>query len=196
MNNIKVFSDFTCPFCYIGFSIADKLRKEDPNVAFEWFPFELEPDAPLEGYDFSDEYPIEQIENSYKRILRLGSEYGLVYNNKFKKSNTHRVHKASLYADTQGKFYQFAGEVFRANFEFGKNLGHRQVIDEIAKNVGLDVEEMNKCIDNGDFDKQMKDAHNLVPEYNIESVPTFIVKDDKQVTTLKDYEKFKQDLLV
>lgn len=195
MNNIKVFSDFTCPFCYIGFSIANKLRKEDPSVAFEWFPFELEPDAPIEGYDFSDKYPIEQIEIGYKRINRLGSEYGLVYNNKFRKSNTHRVHKASLYADKQGKFYEFAEEVFKANFEFGKNIGVPEVINEIGKSVGLDVDEMNKCIDNGDFDKQMEEAHNLVPKYNVESVPTFIVKDDKQVTTLKDYEKFKKDLI-
>lgn len=195
MNNIKVFSDFTWPFCYIGFSIANKLRKEDPNVAFEWFPFELEPDAPIEGYDFSDKYPIEQIEIGYKRINRLGSEYGLVFNNKFRKSNTHRVHKASLYADKQGKFYEFAEEVFKANFEFGKNIGVPVVINEIGKSVGLDVDEMNKCIDNGDFDKQMEEAHNLVPKYNVESVPTFIVKDDKQVTTLKDYEKFKKDLI-
>lgn len=195
MNNIKVFSDFTWPFCYIGFSIANKLRKEDPNVAFEWFPFELEPDAPIEGYDFSDKYPIEQIEIGYKRINRLGSEYGLVFNNKFKKSNSNRVHKAALYADKQGKFYEFSKEVFKANFEFSKNIGDLIVINEIAKSVGLDVEDMNKCIDNGDFDKQMKEAHDLVPEYHIESVPTFIRKDDKQVTTLKDYEKFKKDLI-
>lgn len=119
----------------------------------------------------------------------------MVFNNKFKKSNSNRVHKAALYADKQGKFYEFSKEVFKANFEFSKNIGDLIVINEIAKSVGLDVEDMNKCIDNGDFDKQMKEAHDLVPEYNIESVPTFIRKDDKQVTTLKDYEKFKKDLI-
>lgn len=164
-------------------------------MAFEWFPFELEPDAPIEGYDFSDKYPIEQIEIGYKRINRLGSEYGLVFNNKFKKANSNRVHKASLYAEKNNKFYEFSEQVFKANFEFSKNIGDVNIINEIAKSVGLDVEDMNKCIDNGDFDKHMKEAHDLVPVYNIESVPTFIVKDNKQVTTLKDYEKFKRDLL-
>ena len=195
MKSIKVFSDFACPFCYIGFSIADKLRQENPDINFEWFPYELEPDAPIEGYDFSDNYPIEQINMSYKRIMRLGSEYELEYNNKTKKSNTHRLHKASLYANKEGKFYEFAKEAFRAVFEDGKNVGEPVVVNDIGLAAGLNIVEMNRCIDAGNFDEQIEDAKNLATEYNIDSVPTFILEDGKQVTTLKDYEKFKKDLL-
>lgn len=195
MINIKVFSDFACPFCYIGFSIADKLRQENPDINFEWFPYELEPDAPIEGYDFGDKHPIDQIEMSYKRIQRLGAEYGLVYNNKTKKSNTHRLHKASLYANKEGKFYEFAKEAFKAVFEDGKNVGENVVINEVGLAAGLNIVEMNRCIDAGNFDEFIDEAKNLIPKYNIESVPTFILEDGKQVSTLKDYEKFKNDLL-
>lgn len=195
MTNIKVFSDFVCPFSYIGFSIADKLRQENPDINFEWFPYELEPDAPTEGYDFADKHPIEQIEMSYKRIQRLGAEYGLVYNNKTKKSNTHKLHKASLYANKEGKFYEFAKEAFKAVFEDGKNVAEAVVVNEIGLAAGLNIVEMNRCIDAGNFDEFMEEAKNLVPIYNIESVPTFILEDGTQVSTLKDYEKFKNDLL-
>lgn len=195
MSNIKVFSDFACPFCYIGFSIADKLRQENPYITFEWYPFELEPEAPIEGYDFGDKHPMDQIEMSYKRIQRLGSEYGLVYNNKTRKSNTHRLHKASLYAKKEDKFYEFAKEAFKAIFEDGKNVGENIVVNEVGLAAGLNIVEMNRCIDSGNFDEFMDEAKNLVPEYNIESVPTFILEDGKQVTTLKDYGKFKKDLI-
>ena len=195
MTIIKVFSDFACPFCYIGLSIADKLRKENPDVHFEYYPYELDADAPAEGYDFSDEYPMDQIEESYKRINRLGSEYGLVYNNKFKKSNTHRLHKASLYAKKEDKFFEFSREAFKAIFEDSKNLADPKVINDIGLAAGLNIVEMNRCIDAGNFDEFMEESKNLESVYKIESVPTFILEDGTQVTTLNEYKKFKKDLI-
>ena len=195
MINIKVFSDFACPFCYIGFSIADRLRKENKDVSIQYFPYELDPDMPIGGGDLTDSIPQEQIDMSYKRIERLGKEYGLIYNNKIKKFNTTRLHKAALYAETVGKFYEFSKEAFRYIFEFGKNVGDPLIINEIGLYVGLNIIEMNEKIDKGEFDTQMEEAKKLSEDYNIESIPTFIVDEKKYVTLLKDYEKFKQDLL-
>ena len=84
MTNIKVFSDFACPFCYIGFSIANKLIQETPDINIEWLPYELDPDLSLEGVYLTNHIPQEQIDMSYRRIERLGSEYGLIYNSKIK----------------------------------------------------------------------------------------------------------------
>lgn len=195
MKNIKIFSDFACPFCYIGLSIADKLKKENKDLEIEWMPFELSPDLPMEGGDMTESYPMEQIELLYRRINRLGSEYGLVYNNKTKKFNTHRLHKAALYADSVDKYYEFANKAFKAIFEDGKNVGEPSIIDEIASSVGFNVKEMNKQIDEGIFDEHMEKAKELVPVHNIDSVPSFIIDNKKKVTTLKDYKKISVDIL-
>ncbi len=195
MTNIKVFSDFACPFCYIGFSIADKLRKENSDINIEWLPYELDPDLSLEGSDLSDNIPQDQIDMSYRRIRRLGGEYGLIYNNKTKKYNTNRLHKAALFAGSVGKYYEFAKEAFKAIFEEGKNVGDPLIINEIGLVSGINIADMNKSIDEGLFDKEMEDAKNLIPVYDIDSVPSFIVDEKKKVTLLKDYEKFKKDLI-
>lgn len=195
MTNIKVFSDYACPFCYIGFSIIDKLKKNNPDVIIEWMPFELSPDRPFEGTDITKNIPEEQLDMAYKRILRLGSEYDLVYNNKTKSFNTHRLHKASLYANSVDKFYEFSKEAFKTIFEYGKNVADHSIIDEIAVSVGLNVDEMNKQIDEGKFDETMKKAKELVPVHKIDSVPSFIINDDKKVTTLKDYKRITKDIL-
>ncbi|MDR7855095.1 DsbA family protein [Tissierella sp.] len=195
MKNIKVFSDFACPFCYIGFSIADKLRKENPDINFEWLPYELDADLDLEGSDLALHISQDQIDMGYRRIERLGGEYGLIYNNKTKKFNTHRLHKAALYAGTVGKYYEFAREAFKAIFEDGKNVGDPLIINEIGLVSGINIAEMNKSIDEGSYDAQMEEAKNLVDPYEIDSVPSFIVDDKKKVTLLKDYEKFKKDLI-
>lgn len=195
MINIKIFSDFACPFCYIGFSIADKLRKENPEIDIQWLPFLLDPELPLEGGDLKDHVPQEQIDMSYRRIERLGKEYGLIYNNKTKKFNTNRLHLAALYAHQEDKYYEFAGEAFKAIFEDGRNVGDPEIVNEVGLKAGLNIVEMNNCIDNGNFDEIMNEAKNLVPIFDIESVPTFIVDDKKSVTLLKDFERFKKDLL-
>lgn len=195
MKNIKVFSDYACPFCYIGFSIIDKLRQENKDLEIEWMPFELSPNAPLEGREIAKDLPPEQLEMGYRRILRLGSEYGLVYNNKTTSFNTHRLHKASLYANTVDKYYEFSKKAFKAIFEYGKNVAEPSIIDEIASSVGLDVSEMNKQIDEGIFDKHMERAKELVPVHSIDSVPSFIIDDKKKVTILKEYKKIIADIL-
>ncbi len=195
MTDIKIFSDFACPFCYIGFSIVDRLRKENPDINIIWFPYELDPDLSLKGDDLTNHIPQEQINMSYRRIERLGSEYGLVYNNKTKKFNTNRLHKAALYAIKEDKYYEFAKEAFKTIFELGKNVGEPAIVNEIGLSVGLNIVEMNNCIDNGSFDEKMEETRSLIPVYGVESVPTFIVDDKKKVELLKDYEKFKNDLL-
>lgn len=195
MKSIKIFSDFTCPFCYIGFSIADKLREDNKDLNIEWMPFELSPDAPIGGSDLSSSIPKEQIEMSYRRINRLGSEYGLVYNNKTRKFNTHRLHKAALYANSVDKYYEFSKEAFKTIFEYGKNVAEPSVVDEIGSCVDIDIKDMNKQIDEGVFDEYMAKAKELVPVHDIDSVPTFIIDDKKKVTTLKEYKKIIIDIL-
>ena len=195
MTSIKIVSDFACPFCYIGFSIAEKLTKEIPDINIEWIPYELDPVLPIEGGDLADQIPQKQIDMSYRRIERLGSEYNLVYNNKTKKFNTHRLHKAALFARDEGKYYQFAKEAFKTIFEYGINVGEPVIINEIGLEVGINIVEMNKCIDEGFYDEEMEEAKNLWSVYGIESVPTFIVNGNRKVTLLKDYERFKKDLL-
>lgn len=54
---------------------------------------------------------------------------------------------------------------------------------------------MNKQIDEGKFDETMKKAKELVPVHEIDSVPSFIINDDKKVTTLKDYKRITKDIL-
>lgn len=195
MVNIKVFSDFTCPFCYIGFSIANRLRKENPNVNIEWFPYLLDPNSPLEGSDITEKLAKEQLDQGYKRIQRLGSEYGLVYNNKTKSFNTNRLHKAALYAQREGRYYEFAEQAFKTIFEYGKNVADPVVLNEIGLAAEISITEMNRCIDDGAFDEQVEEAKIQASAYEIESVPTFIVEENKKITTLKDYERFKKDLL-
>ena len=194
MKNIKTFMDFTCPFCYIGFSILNRLKNEETDVEYIWYPYQLDKDTPLEGKDISQDIDKSQLEESYERIVRLGKEYNLLYNNKNMAFNTGRVHKAALFARDAGKFYEFADEVFQRVFEKGENIGNKEVVNDIGLKVGINIAEMNSCIDAGGYDEEMQEAERLASVYEVESVPTFIVDDKRSVSKLKEYKDFKRDL--
>ncbi len=194
MKTIKTFMDFTCPFCYIGFAILDRLKDEERDWEYIWYPYQLDRDTPLEGKDNLERFSQEDLDKNFERITGLGAEYNLVYNNKNMSFNTSRVHRAALFARDADKFYDFAREVFQAVFEEGKNIGQKEVINDIGLKVGLNIVEMNRCIDAGGYEEEMEEARRLASVYEVESVPTFVVDDKRNVTTLKEYREFKKDL--
>ena len=49
---LEVFSDYTCPWCYVGWARLEKALArlpDDIDVQVEWRPFEIHPEVPLEG---------------------------------------------------------------------------------------------------------------------------------------------------
>lgn len=195
LTNIKVFLDYACPFCYLGFSIAEKLHEERPDIKFEFFPYELDADAPQEPSLLTDYIDEDTVKSSYERIERLGSEYGLDYSNKYQRFNTRRLLMAGMYSKKEEKFYEFSRLAFKAIFEDGKNVAKAEIVNEIGLEAGLNIVEMNNCINGDSLDDEMERAKNLIPVYEVDSVPTFIVNDKKKVTKLKPYAEFKSDLL-
>ena len=45
---LTMFSDFICPFCYIGFEVVRKLKPEF-DLEIEWRGFQIHPEWPAEG---------------------------------------------------------------------------------------------------------------------------------------------------
>ncbi|MFW9824968.1 MAG: DsbA family protein, partial [Candidatus Thorarchaeota archaeon] len=74
---VVVFSDYICPFCYIGFHRIEKL-KEKYNLDVEWEPFELHPETPKEGFNMEGiSFPKGYLEMVMENVKRLAEEDGL-----------------------------------------------------------------------------------------------------------------------
>ena len=50
MEKITIFSDYICPFCYIGKDRAEKLEK-DFKIEIEWKMIEIHPETPKKGIE-------------------------------------------------------------------------------------------------------------------------------------------------
>ncbi len=67
---ITVFSDYICPFCYIGIETLRKVQPEVPPFTLEWKGFQIHPEYPAAGI------PVEQ------RIAQYGQgRYAAIWRN-------------------------------------------------------------------------------------------------------------------
>lgn len=195
MYNIRVFSDFAWPFCYFGLGLVEKLKEDGIEYNIEWIPFELDPNAPLEGMDLFNVYPKEYVVKSINYLSRLGEDLGIVYNNINGKFNTRRAHLAGYYAKDQNKYNEYSKAVFKAYFGDKLNIAEKNIINEIINNIGLDVKEMNDVVDSGKYDERLMEDYKLASKYKVTSVPTFIINENIRISGIKEYNEFKKAFL-
>lgn len=195
MVNVKVFSDFGCPYCYIATGIIDKLIEENVEFQLEWLPYESHPNVPLEGESLYKSFPKEQVDKMFIMLDRIGKPYGIKYGNVNKLFNTKKSLLVGEYAKSVGKYHEFSREVFKSIFVDMKNVGKENFLNEIALNVGLDIEEMNKLIDEGKYDNNLEEVKKLVDKYNIKEVPTFLINDELLVINVRNYERIKEAIV-
>lgn len=195
MNNIRIFSDFAWPYCYIGLGLVEKLKKDGISFDLDWVPFELDPNAPQEGMDLYEVYPKEYVDKAIDMLSKMGKDYGISYNNKNGKFNTRKAHLGGYYALEKGKYDEYARAVFKAYFEDSLNVSHNEVLSKIAENIGLDKVDMLEAIDSGKYDEKLKAAVNLAFESDIQSVPTFIINNKYKMSGIRSYDDFKKAIL-
>ncbi len=189
MKEILIFSDFTCPFCYIGFSIIDKLYKEK-SFKFKFLPVVLNAEfdsGPVDLRDFIDE---KELNEAYKRIDSLGNEYGLVYKNRYYGYNTYKLQLVSLLAAEKDKFLDFARLAFYYIFTLEKDPSQLSTILEISEKTKLNKEDVLDALNSDSYKQKLSQSKDLMKKYNVESVPSFIVDGKLKPSHLEDYNSF------
>lgn len=197
INNITVFFDYNCPFCYISFNIIEELKNHfDINCIYkpcELYPF-IESDGMLKdelmaGYD---------IDNIYKKLRILGSRNSIEFGLLDKKYNSHMSLLLAEYAQMHNKITDFSKLVFEEYYNKDKDISNEYLLKEIYNKINLNYDQAIKEIENGSLDKKLIENHELKEKLNIELLPTYIVNDYNVLsgiltkrTFLKTFESLK-----
>ena len=147
---IKMYSDYICPFCYLGEAIIEKLKNRF-DIEMEHIGIEIHPETPEEGVDLRGR--ISGIEEMYENLRCRGKEYGLNFCDIRLLSNSRKALIVGEYARDVGKNAEFTHEVFKAYFESCLDIGKEAVILEIAQKVGLSKKEIEDCLKNPLYQK-------------------------------------------
>ena len=189
MIKVIVYSDYICPFCYIGFHRIEKL-KEKFELDIEWRPFEIHPETPKEGF-FIDSLPFPQgyMEMVFANVARLADEDGLNLKFSDKLPNSRLALYISEFARKKGKFEDFHKLVFDAYWKEGKDIGNLSLLLDLAESIGLNKNEILSYIETDEPSKNLKDSLLELRKYGINGVPTFIIG-DRMIVGAQSYEVF------
>jgi len=188
---VTVFSDYICPFCYIGFYRIEQL-KENYDLEIEWRPFEIHPETPKEGAELNSlNFPKEYLDMMIANIKRLADDIGISLKFTEKLPNSRLALYLSEFARKNGKFEEFHKLVFDSYWKEGKDIGNQAFLLALAERVGLNRKEALDYINSEEPKSELMKPLKALRQYGINGVPTFIIG-DKIVVGAQPYDVFKK----
>ena len=182
-----MYSDYICPFCYLGEAIIEKLKNRF-DIEMEHIGIEIHPETPEEGVDLRGR--IYGVEEMYENLRCRGKEYGLEFCDSKLFSNSKKALIVGEYARGIGKNQEFTHEVFKAYFEGCLNIGKEAVLFEIGEKVGLAKQEIEYCLKNSMYQNSFANNCAEARKYDISGVPTFIVNGKYSITGAQSEQTF------
>jgi predicted DsbA family dithiol-disulfide isomerase len=189
---VEVWSDVTCPFCYIAkrkFESALSQFKDASDIEIIWKSFELAPGMQTvlgkSVYQYLSEHgmTIEQAKAASEQLANMGRQVGLAYDfDKVIPANSFRAHGFSHLAKQHG--VQNAAEeiLFRSYFTDGKNIDDISTLVQLGKEIGLDAGEVQHAVENNIHANEVRQDIAEARGVNVKSVP-FYMFDGKQTLT-------------
>ncbi|QED46645.1 DsbA family oxidoreductase [Cytobacillus dafuensis] len=174
---IKAYSDFICPFCFLGKGPLDEIAKEK-DVEVEWMPFELRPNP----YPKIDPWQEPEKLSSWESFIqpaakKLGIDIRLPRVSPH--PYTHLAFEGFQFAKEHGKGNDFHHRVFNAFFQEEQNIEDVEVLTELAGEVGLSKDDFREALVSRKYREVHQEALNhAYEEARIMAVPTFIIGDE------------------
>lgn len=175
---ITVFSDYICPFCYIGIETLRQVQPEVPPFTLEWKGFQIHPEYPAAGLPIAQraaQYGQERYATVWRNIRSLAERIGLEMTPPAVLTNSLMALEATEYAKEQGKAEAFSLAVYQAYFQAGKNIGDIEVLLSVAAQAGLDPQAVQTHLTEGTYSARMQAFHQEARALGVSGVPTFVV---------------------
>ena len=172
---LEVFSDYVCPWCYLGLNRLKKLV-QDYDIAVQLVHFPLHPETPAEGRTLLELFRCgpEEIVAKNTRMKGLMAAEGLPYGERSHTYNSRLAQEVGSWAETQPGGNAIHDKFFEAYFVEGRDVGDVEVIVDVVKSVGLDEQEARAVL----AERRFKDAVDADWEksrnYGVTGVPTFV----------------------
>jgi predicted DsbA family dithiol-disulfide isomerase len=187
---VIIYSDYICPFCYIGFHRIGKL-KEQFDLDVEWQPFEIHPEIPKDGVLLDKLlFPMEYLEMVITNVKRLADEDGITLKFSDKLSNSRLALYISEFMRKKGKFDGFHELVFDKYWKEGEDIGDLSLLLELSKSIGLNRNEIINFIKSDEPLNMLRKTQLELRRYGINGVPTFIIG-DRIIVGVQPYEVFE-----
>ncbi|ASS73748.1 hypothetical protein CIG75_01340 [Tumebacillus algifaecis] len=191
--DLKIFSDYICPFCYIGKGLIDRL-KEEFEIRDEWVNIEIHPDTPAEGVLLTEKFNVPDADALFEGVRRAGAAYGIEFGKADKLFNSRLAIEASEFARDHGKFEAYHQLVFQANFTAARDISDVNVLLDLAEQIGLDRAKLQTALAERHYAQRVEAAQDQAAQFGVSGTPTFIVNNKYRVVGAQPLDAFRDML--
>lgn len=186
---ITVFSDYICPFCYLGHHRLFRLR-DSYDLKINWCFLEIHPETSADGEPIDSlDYPSEQWQKMLDNLKRIADEEQIPLAKLTFITNSKDSLLLSEAAKQCGReiFYDLHEKLFHAYFVEGKNIGDKECLRKIAQLCNVPKQITESAWLDATYQQRLTDNFKTAKQYNIQSVPSFIFSDKVLTGVLTEF---------
>ena len=203
--NIEVWSDFACPFCYIGKKRFENALEKFPHkdqVTVSYKAYQLNPGAPkimkdsaAKSFAKGHRMDVETAKQRFAMFTENAKTVGLEYNyDIIQMTNTFDAHRIAKWARKYHQEEAITARFMKAYFTDGLNLADHGTLLNLVKELELDQTEAKKVLESNDFEKEVRAEINEGREIGVRGVPFFVLNRKYGVSGAQQEEYFLEAL--
>ncbi|MFD1570631.1 DsbA family oxidoreductase [Halorubrum laminariae] len=180
--SITVYSDYVCPFCYLGRqSLARYRDSRSEPLAVDWHPFDLRagkrnPDGSID-HDVDDGKGDDYYAQARENVRRLQEQYGVEMAQEIATevdSLPAQIVSLRVKETAPEAWPAFDEAVFDALWQDGRDIGDREVLADLASDTdGLDADVVDNALADEDLRERVTELFDAARRRGITGVPTF-----------------------
>ncbi len=208
MMTLTIWSDFACPYCYIGETRLQKAIEElglQNDVTIDFRAFELDPTAPKEVTTTTPErfamkyrLSIEGAKKQIEQISDLGKELGIDFRYMTTQySNTRDAHRLMKLAEAKydrATVARLNEALFAAYFTENLVLSDHKVLLDKALFVGMDEKDVKEVLESDKYDDEVRLDEREAAMRGVHGVPYIVFNGSFAVPGAMTVDGFKSAL--
>ncbi|MCG6900036.1 MAG: DsbA family protein [Gammaproteobacteria bacterium] len=178
-----VFTDYICPFCYIGDVRLDRLR-DDYNLKINWCFLEIHPDTPATGMDTAAlGYSESRWQIMMENLATLAAEEGITFRPHTFTTNSHKALLLAEAAKEAGAeiFYALHRRLFAAFFTEGQNIGDETTLAQLAHAAGVRDSVLTRAWTDDRYEQRLQLYFAAAQELDVRATPTVFFGEQQRI---------------
>ncbi|MED4206544.1 DsbA family oxidoreductase [Neobacillus mesonae] len=182
--------------------LEDAIKQIDHPIEVTYRCFELDPNM---GKDIKENIyealakkygmSIAQAKANTQNMVQMAKNAGLDYHmDTLILTNTFDAHRLTMYAKTKGLMKEMTERILHAHFTESKHIGDHRTLIELAVEVGLDREAVEKMLTSNEMADSVRADEQIAQQYRITGVPFFLINKKYALSGAQPTEMFVQAL--
>ena len=165
-----------------------ELVTQDQRIKVRWRSFELRPE-PVPTLDPDGDYLVSAWKN---HVYPLAEKMKMPMKRPPIQPRSRLAHEAAKWADKHGRFEEYNLALFRAFFEYGKDIGNIEILKGLAADLKLDANSLHVSLKNGDYTTMVLADGHEARQAGVRAVPAFVVNGKVQAAGVQSVGRLQE----